>query len=217
MGANSATILSVSEDFSIEGHRIPAGDYSLLSIPGETSWTIILNSKTEQFWPPSGYESSNDVLRFEVTPKMTAESYQELGIQFVNLGFDRASLRMNWETTQVEFEMVFDTHVQAMAAIEEQLNDAESMKPGDYNQIATYYALWGGDLEKAVFLYDKVIEKSKNPPFWVMFHKAQLLAKLGKIDDATALANEVIELCEKDPVWGPKYADWAEKLIGEIQ
>ena len=217
MGANGATILSSSEAFTIDGHKVPAGDYSLLGIPGESKWTIILNSKTEKFWPPSGYETSNDVLRFEVTPKQTTESYNELGFQFVNLGFDRTSLRMNWETTQVEFELVFDTHAQAIEAIEMQLADAESMKPGDYDQIATYYALWGGDLEKAVSLYDKVIETSKILPYWVMFHKAQLLVKLDRTDEATALATEVIELCKKDPVWGPKYADWAEKLIEEIQ
>ncbi|MDB5209759.1 MAG: hypothetical protein JWQ30_586, partial [Sediminibacterium sp.] len=40
-GANSATVIKFSDDITMEGNKIPAGEYGLFSIPGEQEWTII--------------------------------------------------------------------------------------------------------------------------------------------------------------------------------
>jgi len=217
LGANWATVITVSEDFTVAGHSLPAGSYSLLCIPDEDEWTIIFNRKSEKFWPPAGYEASEDALRFVVKPVTIAQTYQELTFQFLNLAYDRTTLRMNWETTQVEFEMTFNTFEKAEAEITKQLQDPDSMEPEDYNQIATFYHLSGKSLEEALAFYDKAIEKSKQIPFWILFHKAETLVKLDRKTEAIKVAEQAIEASKRDAVWGPKYADWGNKLIDRIK
>ncbi|MCG8526797.1 MAG: DUF2911 domain-containing protein [Opitutales bacterium] len=217
MGANQCTTISLSQNAVIGGKKIEAGKYSLLGIPGEKEWTIILNSKTEKFWPPSGYEPELNIHEFKVKPTETKQLYSELAYQFVDIDFEKAVLRLNWEHTQVEFELRFDTDAKASKLIAEALKSPENLKRGDYNNIATYYALSGKNLDQALEMYDQFIAKSKRPPYWVMFHKAELLARMDRKAEAISLAEEVIEISKQDKVWGPKYADWSAKLIKRLK
>jgi len=50
-GANEATIVTLSQDVKINGKPLPAGTYSLHTIPGKTTWTIIFNKKAERRAP----------------------------------------------------------------------------------------------------------------------------------------------------------------------
>src|SRR5690606_1804179 len=63
-GANKATAFEVSQDVEVEGEALPAGKYSLYSIPGEEEWVIILNKE----WDQSGslYDQDKDALRVTV-------------------------------------------------------------------------------------------------------------------------------------------------------
>ena len=42
-GANEATTIEFDKPVKLEGKDVPAGKYSLFTIPGENEWTIILN------------------------------------------------------------------------------------------------------------------------------------------------------------------------------
>ncbi|MEM7186811.1 MAG: DUF2911 domain-containing protein, partial [Bacteroidota bacterium] len=44
-GANEATTFSTNKAVIIDGQELPAGDYTLWTIPGEEEWEIIFNSK----------------------------------------------------------------------------------------------------------------------------------------------------------------------------
>ncbi len=48
-GANEATLITIDKDVQVEGKALPAGKYSLYALPGETEWTIIINSVTGQW------------------------------------------------------------------------------------------------------------------------------------------------------------------------
>src|SRR5690349_12951396 len=43
-GANEASWFEVSDDIHFQGRELPAGRYSLWTIPNEKSWKVILNS-----------------------------------------------------------------------------------------------------------------------------------------------------------------------------
>ncbi|RMG72406.1 MAG: DUF2911 domain-containing protein, partial [Bacteroidetes bacterium] len=64
-GANEATTFTVSQDVTIEGQTLPAGTYSLFTIPGESDWTIIFNKTAEQ-WGAYEYDEAADALRVKV-------------------------------------------------------------------------------------------------------------------------------------------------------
>lgn len=48
-GANEATIFTTTEDLLIKGKVLPAGEYTLWTIPGEELWQVIWNSETSQW------------------------------------------------------------------------------------------------------------------------------------------------------------------------
>src|SRR5687768_761079 len=45
-GANEPTTIEISNDVKVEGQTLPAGKYSLWTIPGESEWVVIFNKKT---------------------------------------------------------------------------------------------------------------------------------------------------------------------------
>ena len=48
-GANEATQFVVTDDVLINGQKLPAGSYSLHTIPGKEEWTIVFNGTANQW------------------------------------------------------------------------------------------------------------------------------------------------------------------------
>ena len=74
-GANEATTFETSKAIRVEGKTLPAGKYSLYTIPGEKEWTVIFNKKTGQ-WGINRDGSStrmeaDDALTVKVKPRKT--------------------------------------------------------------------------------------------------------------------------------------------------
>jgi hypothetical protein len=63
-GANEETTISFSKDVKLEGKELPAGKYSLWTIPGEKEWVIIINKRTTDWG--TDYKPDNDVFRVTV-------------------------------------------------------------------------------------------------------------------------------------------------------
>ncbi|HMR83421.1 MAG TPA: DUF2911 domain-containing protein [Niabella sp.] len=74
-GANKATVFEVSKDVTIEGEALPAGKYALFTLVDGDIWTIIFNSKWDQFGAFK-YKEAEDVLRINVK-SVKAESFAE--------------------------------------------------------------------------------------------------------------------------------------------
>ncbi|WP_100612878.1 DUF2911 domain-containing protein [Confluentibacter lentus] len=93
-GANEATEIKFFQDMTFGGKPVKAGTYSLFSIPGETEWTIILNSDLD-VWGAFSYKEANDVLRVNV-PASTGEAVDDFSIVFEN-----NNMYLAWGTTRV--------------------------------------------------------------------------------------------------------------------
>ncbi|WCT11249.1 DUF2911 domain-containing protein [Mucilaginibacter jinjuensis] len=63
-GANEATTISFNKNVTLEGKALPAGKYSLYTIPGEKEWVIIINKIAMQ--SGTQYTESADVMRVTV-------------------------------------------------------------------------------------------------------------------------------------------------------
>ncbi|AXE17801.1 DUF2911 domain-containing protein [Runella rosea] len=104
-GANENTEIKFYQDATIQGKKVKAGTYSLFTIPGETEWTIILNSDLD-YWGAFKYKEANDVARFTVPSKKSTDApLEHFSIQFPK-GTD-AILRMGWDNTIVEVPITF--------------------------------------------------------------------------------------------------------------
>lgn len=96
-GANEATVFQVSKNVKVQGKSLPAGKYSLYSIPGEKEWVIIIN-KT---WNQSGseYSQAEDVLRFTVKPVKSASFSERMTFTIAKTGI----VSLIWGDHQVNF------------------------------------------------------------------------------------------------------------------
>ena len=99
-GANEATTFEVSKDVKIEGKPLPAGKYSLFTIPGEKEWTIMFNTVLDQ-WGAYSYDSSKDALRVVVTPVESEEMTEMLTFYIAKNG----RVTMKWEKLAVSFSV----------------------------------------------------------------------------------------------------------------
>lgn len=98
-GANEATVFETSQDVNIDGKKLPAGKYSIYTIPGEKEWTIIFN-KTWNQWG-TVYKDAEDALRVNVKPGK-ADKFTEM------MTFDIAKngkVSLNWADTRVDFKV----------------------------------------------------------------------------------------------------------------
>lgn len=173
-GANASTILTLAEDALIEGNKVPAGKYSIYTIPGKKEWTIILNKNLKG---GMNYPEGQDQCRFKVKPKSLKEKVETFLISFSDIKNNSASVDLAWEKTLVRFKLEFDVDSKIMSQIE-----ADQSKPAlDANwhyAAANYYYENGKDLNKALTWINKSLELNANA-YWVYRVKSLIQAKLG--------------------------------------
>lgn len=95
-GANEATTIEFDKDAKVNGKAIPAGKYSLFSIPDKKQWTIIFNTVPDQ-WGAFEYEKDKDQLRITSKPE-TAEMTESMDIISVD-----NKIYIVWEKLKVGF------------------------------------------------------------------------------------------------------------------
>lgn len=98
-GANEATTIAVDKDVVISGKQLPAGKYSLYSIPGEQTTTIIFNKTWDQWG--TKYDQAQDALRVDVN-NATASSPQE---QFTITAATSGTVTLSWGEYAIPFEV----------------------------------------------------------------------------------------------------------------
>lgn len=104
-GANEATTFSTSGPLSIGGQTLPAGKYTLWTVPEADRWTVIWNSKMYPWGVSMKGEASReaefDVLKAEVPVKTLPEpvemftiAFEQDSIAFMTLSWDRTQVRV---------------------------------------------------------------------------------------------------------------------------
>ena len=99
-GANEATVFSVDKDVLVNGELLPAGQYSLFTIPTEGDWTVIFNKVAEQ-WGAYDYDPAEDALRITVTPEKSDAFNERLELKVNNDG----TVRYRWENLTFSFKV----------------------------------------------------------------------------------------------------------------
>ncbi len=190
-GANSATTLTFSDEVTIGGTKVPAGKYGLLTIPGESEWTVIITKQTD-VTSPAAYKQDQDVVRVMVKPYVLAMPVETLSMQIANITDNACDIRLMWDKTAVAIPVFTDVDSKVMKQIENTMNN--DSRP--YFSAAVYYLENGKDLNKAVEWFDKAI--AQNPKaFWVYYQKARALAKQGKKSEAMAVSMKSMELARE--------------------
>jgi len=98
-GANEATVFETSKNVKINGKTLPAGKYSIYSIPGEKEWTLIFN-KTWNQWGTI-YKAEEDILRVKVKPGKADKFVEKMTFDIEKDG----DVCLVWADTEVEFKV----------------------------------------------------------------------------------------------------------------
>ena len=188
-GANSATVIKFSDDVSMEGKQVPAGEYGLFSIPGEKEWTVILSKQPKQ-WGAYNYKASDDYLRFIVKTKHLDDLTETMTLAFTNVSPTGCDLQMMWEHSGFTIHLTTDIDAKVMANIDSAMKTDK--KP--YYQAIIYYYNNNKDMTKAL-AWANELEKDKSfPPFVPKLWKARVLLRMGDKTAAIATAQEGVKL-----------------------
>jgi hypothetical protein len=207
-GANSATLLTFSDEVTIGGKKIAPGKYGLLSIPGKDSWTLIISKQTD-VTSPAAYKAESDVVRVDVNTMKMTEKMESFTMQFANVKPTSCELHVMWENTAVSLPISTDVDTKVMSQIDQLMN--KDTRP--YFNAAMYYMDNGKDLNQALSWFDKAVEQTPTA-FWIHHQRANCLAKLGKKADAKAAAEKSKELAAAAK--NDDYVKLNEKLLAEL-
>jgi hypothetical protein len=208
-GANQATKIIFSTPVKLNGTEIPAGTYALMTIPGKDEWTIIINKGSEQ-WGAYKYDEKADVARIKATPIKIDHSIDTMAIDFEDIKDDSSTMKIKWDKTIVPITLQVDFVDKLSKEIEAVMASDAPKKP--YFQSAQFYYNHGLDLKKASSWVDSAI--AERDAHYIVFLKAQILAKLGDKAGAIAAAKHSSELAEKanDPGYVKQNADLISSL-----
>lgn len=98
-GANEAAEITLYKDMMFGDTSVKAGTYSLFTIPGESEWTVILNSNLNQ-WGAYSYDESADVAKTKGSVSMGDESLEAFSIGFKEVD-NGVHMVLGWGTTRV--------------------------------------------------------------------------------------------------------------------
>ena len=102
-GADEATALNTEIDLNIGGAKVPAGKYTLYTLPSEGTWKLIINKQTGQWG--TKYDESQDLARVDMKKSRLPQSVEQFTISFDKKNESTAELNLDWENTRVSVEV----------------------------------------------------------------------------------------------------------------
>jgi Protein of unknown function (DUF2911) len=102
-GANEATTFVTTANLTVGGKDVPAGNYTLFTIPAQDKWTLIINKKTGEWGIPYHYES-DELVRIPMQVSKTSGPVENFTISFDQSG-GGCTLQMSWENTQASVKV----------------------------------------------------------------------------------------------------------------
>lgn len=107
-GANEATTFSTNSTLVIKGKILPAGEYTLWTIPGKERWQIIWNKETGQ-WGVDLNQKANrnpalDQLIIEAPVIPSSKVFEQFTIELAKVA-DDIHMVMMWEQTMIVVPM----------------------------------------------------------------------------------------------------------------
>lgn len=104
-GANAATSFNTEADLVIGTLRVPAGQYTLYTLPAAPGkpWMLIVNKQTGQWG--TVYKQDQDLGRTAMHAKTLPVPQESMSITFENTTMHATELHVKWELTDVWVEM----------------------------------------------------------------------------------------------------------------
>jgi hypothetical protein len=98
-GADEATIFKTTSTLRFGGFSLPAGSYSLYTMPSEKQWQLIFNKRTGQFH--TVYPSTEDLVKLPMTAEAVSPPVEQLTISAVSRPQGGGAIQLEWEAMRV--------------------------------------------------------------------------------------------------------------------
>lgn len=102
-GANEATTFVTTADLMVGGKHVPAGSYTLFTVPDKDKWVLIVSKKTGEWGIPYPGADS-DLLRVDMTAGATPALVENFTIAF-DKSAKGCTLRLEWENTRATVDI----------------------------------------------------------------------------------------------------------------
>ena len=103
-GADDATSFVSNVDVTVGGKAVPAGRYTLFTLPTQTKWSLILSKVIGEWGIP--YPGANhDFARMEMKVSRLPTLVENFTISFDPAG-NTCTMKLDWETTRAAIDIV---------------------------------------------------------------------------------------------------------------
>ncbi|MGC2450166.1 MAG: DUF2911 domain-containing protein [Candidatus Sulfotelmatobacter sp.] len=102
-GANEATTFVTSSDVVVGGKTVPAGSYTIFTVPNTDKWTLIINKKTGEWGIPYKYES-DELARIDMKVSKLPSPVENFTISYNKAG-NGCTMNIEWETTRASVDI----------------------------------------------------------------------------------------------------------------
>lgn len=190
-GANKNTMVTFSDDVKVGGTEVKKGTYAIFTKPDASEWTVYLYTDTENWGVPEKWDDEKVAAKVMVKPKKMDISVESFLVNIGNLRTNSAELELIWDHTLVEVPIEVDVDSKVMGQFEKMLAGPTG---SDYYRMASYYHETGKEAYKALEYVDKAI--ADNPKFWMVRKKSEILADMGRYDEAIESAKKSLKMAQ---------------------
>jgi hypothetical protein len=101
-GANEATTFVTNTDLMVDGTHVPAGSYTLFTVPNKDKWTLVISKKTGE-WGTDYPGEKEDLARVDMKAS-AGPATENFTISF-DQGAKGCTLKLAWDTTVASVEI----------------------------------------------------------------------------------------------------------------
>jgi hypothetical protein len=108
-GANDATVFATDQELRIGNTTVPAGRYTLFTLPSRSATLLILNKETTRDGEPlagTDYDSKNDLARIPMTTRTVPAPVEQLTIELQPGAARQGVLRIVWDSREMTVPVV---------------------------------------------------------------------------------------------------------------
>jgi len=102
-GANEATTFVTSSDITVGGTKVPAGSYTIFSVPNADGWKLVVSKGTGE-WGTQYPGADKDLARIDMKVSKLPSPVENFTISYEKSG-SGCMMNIDWETTRASVDV----------------------------------------------------------------------------------------------------------------
>jgi len=102
-GANEATTFVTSSDIVVGGTNVPAGNYTIFTVPNADKWSLVISKGTGE-WGTNYPGQDKDLARVDMKVSKLSSPVENFTISYQKSG-NGCTMNLDWETTKASVDI----------------------------------------------------------------------------------------------------------------